>query len=274
MKHDVCIRFAETPSYLKSGARKGIRYYISDKNFLLKFDKIANFYVTNGKKIVIQRSKKATNKDIKSILLTTIIGVLLNQRGFYPIHASAVVHNNNAIVFSGIPGSGKSTLATNFAKHGFKVITDDIAAIKLIDNKPCVVPSFPSLRLWQDAISSLDLQELPFTKIRKGIQKKRVVFQDWFTKESHQIKTVFVIKTSNNSEFSVSEINGLQKFNYLKNNTYRLKLIEGKASQLAFFNQLAKISENVKLFEINRPKDPFKPNLLFDLVLKILSENE
>jgi hypothetical protein len=241
---------------------------------LLKLDHIGNYCVSKGKEILIQRNKEATVKDVKSILLTTIVGVLLNQRGFYPIHASAVVHNNNAIIFSGIPGSGKSTLAANFAKNGYKVITDDIASIKLVKNKPYLVPAFPSLRLWQDSILSLDIKKLPFARIREGIQKMRVVYNDWFAKEPHQIKTVFVIKSSNSTDLSVTEIKGLQKFNYLKNNTYRLRLIEGKASQLAFFNQLAKISENVTLFEINRPKDPFKPNLLFDLVIKTISKNE
>lgn len=239
----------------------------------MKLDSIGNFYVTKGKSVIVEKSKIATAMDVKAILVTTIMGVILNQRELFPIHASAVKYYDKAVVFSGIPGVGKSTLVAGLAKKGFKVITDDIAAVKIIDNKPFIVPSFPSIRLWDDSIKILDLDSDKFTKIRQGVRKRRVVNDKWFCIENAEIEKVFIIKNYNKNEFNITEIMGIAKFNFLKNNTYRLNLIEGKEYYSAFFNQLTILSKNVRLFEINKPKEIKDSGELIDLILKTISEN-
>lgn len=267
---DIIISIGKIPEKLLGKVSNGIKHQISDSKFILRMDKIAGFYVSNGNKIIIEPVSGVSKKDIRSILITTVLGVVLNQRSLFPIHGSTVEINNKAILFSGQPGAGKSTLATALLLKGYKIITDDISAIQSIDNKPFVIPSFPSVRLWSDSIENLKLSNYKFVRVRKGIEKKRVISKKWFCNNLSPLTHIFIINTSNFSTFKIEEIKGINKFNYLKNNTYRLKFIDGELNKISFFKHLTSIAESAKVFEITRPQSPFNVESLIQLVEKHL----
>jgi hypothetical protein len=56
------------------------------------------------------------------------------------LHASGVVYNNDAVLFSAEAGSGKSTLSALLQAHGYKLLSDDFLTA---DENGCVY-SFPS----------------------------------------------------------------------------------------------------------------------------------
>ncbi|OFX44138.1 MAG: hypothetical protein A2046_14480 [Bacteroidetes bacterium GWA2_30_7] len=267
---DIIINIGKVPQNLTGNVTTGIKHQLSENKFLLNMDKIARFYVSNGKKITIEPVSRVSKKDIRSILITTILGVVLNQRNLFPIHGSAVEIDNKAILFSGQPGAGKSTIATALSLKGYKIITDDISAIQRIENKPYVIPSFPSIRLWTDSVENLNLNNYNFIRIRKGVEKKRVIAKNWFSKNLAPLTHIFIINTSNFTLFKIEEIKGINKFNYLKNNTYRVKFINGDENKVSFFKHLTMIAESAKVFEITRPQSPFNVESLIQLVEKHL----
>ncbi|OFX16418.1 MAG: hypothetical protein A2033_08205 [Bacteroidetes bacterium GWA2_31_9] len=270
-KPDITVIFDKTPKFIKGNIERGVYTQFTENKFLLKLNEIGNFYVTNGNKIIINPENNKSLNSIKTFLLSTVIGVLLNQRKLFPIHGSAINIENNAILFSGIPGSGKSTLATAFSQKGFKIITDDIAAINIIENKPFVVHSFPSIKLWDDSIEKLSLEKETFVNVREGVEKKRLNSNKNFEKKSYKLSHIFILKSHNLSELNFVEIKGVEKFNYLKNNTYRLKFISGELNKVAFFKQLTVIAQNTRIFEIVRPKSPFDIEKIMSIVNNHLS---
>ena len=67
----------------------------------------------------------ADNRAALIDLLDTLLLFLLARRGRVPVHASAFVLGDTAVVLAGPSGSGKSTLALAAAQRGFPLLSDD-----------------------------------------------------------------------------------------------------------------------------------------------------
>ena len=94
-------------------------------------------------------------EDTASYLLGPILGLLLRLRGLTCLHASAVAFNDCSVAFVGSEGAGKSTTAAAFAREGYGVISDDIVALKEQTNAFQVLPAYPHLCLWPEAVKML-----------------------------------------------------------------------------------------------------------------------
>jgi hypothetical protein len=62
---------------------------------------------------------------------------------------------NSSLVFVGSEGAGKSTTAAAFARQGFGVISDDVAALAENAEAFQVLPAYPHLCLWPDSVKML-----------------------------------------------------------------------------------------------------------------------
>lgn len=110
--------------------------------------------------------RQYTDQMLTFNLTGPVFGFLLLLRGMTPLHASAVSHNDEAIVFCGASGMGKSTTAAALTHHGCRLMTDDIAALYYIDGRLHLAPAHPRVRLLDNAVEALygsDLAGLPLT---------------------------------------------------------------------------------------------------------------
>jgi hypothetical protein len=78
-------------------------------------------------------------------------------RGDVPLHAAAVEVDNRAVIVAAPRTFGKTTLAAGFLRAGHRVLTEDIACIRL-EPEPSVIPGPAMLRVRRDVAESLDLQ--------------------------------------------------------------------------------------------------------------------
>lgn len=110
--------------------------------------------------------------DIRIFLFGTVFGLLCYKRGLLPLHASCVRIGNGAVAFAGQSGIGKSTLAANFVRRGHTVLTDDITVIApgRADTVQ-VLPTFPRLKLWGDALDRLDIASAGLENSRVNLTK-------------------------------------------------------------------------------------------------------
>lgn len=98
---------------------------------------------------------RTTLDDAVSYLLGPVLGLLLRLRGVTCLHASAVAVEDSSLVFVGSEGAGKSTTAAAFARQGFAVISDDVAALSENADGFQVLPAYPHLCLWPDSVKML-----------------------------------------------------------------------------------------------------------------------
>ena len=96
-----------------------------------------------------------TIDDTTVYLLGPVLGFVLRLRGTVCLHASVISVDDKAIALLGAAGAGKSTTAAEFAKSGFPVLSDDVAAISDRDGVFVVQPAYPHLRLWPSAVNIL-----------------------------------------------------------------------------------------------------------------------
>ena len=115
---DVVIREGEVPETLVRAINTGVLYQSNDKEFLLRVDPVAAYYVRNGNEIIVQRLGKVSEGEVSAFLTGTSFGALLHQRRLLPLHACTVLFNDQCLVFAGISGAGKSTLAAALIGKG------------------------------------------------------------------------------------------------------------------------------------------------------------
>jgi hypothetical protein len=100
-------------------------------------------------------TEDSTLADTLIYFLGPVAGALLYLRGITCLHASAIVVRGKALVFVGASEAGKSTTAGAFAKLGFSVITDDIAALSERDGVFLVQPGAPRILLWPPSVEAI-----------------------------------------------------------------------------------------------------------------------
>ena len=108
------------------------------------------YAVRGGCEIFYDPAEGASARNVRLYLLGSAFGALLHQRGILPLHANAVALDGQVHAFLGHPGAGKATLAAAFHDRGYRLLSDDVCAVRLdAQDRPWVEPGMPRLRLWR-----------------------------------------------------------------------------------------------------------------------------
>jgi hypothetical protein len=144
---------------------------------LLRFPRLAEFVVSNdGKQIQYHGDNGTPKETLRHLLLDHVLPLTLSLRGIEALHATAVRTPTGVWAFTGASGVGKSTLAAYLVQSGLQVLCDDCLVFREDHEQLLIVPGYPGVRLWQDALAVLT--SLPGTIIpamHEG-QKQRIVF--------------------------------------------------------------------------------------------------
>jgi hypothetical protein len=141
----------------------------------IHFPGTAEFVVSpNGQKIRIRRAAAVSDETIRHLLLHQILPSVQCSEHALVLHASAVATPLGAIAFAGPSGRGKSTMAAGFSANGFHLISDDSLLIEEKEGRICAQPSYPGLRLWEDAVAGLFDHDRPVFAVANCTGKKRL----------------------------------------------------------------------------------------------------
>lgn len=124
--------------------------------YLLRFPGLADFEVSADGGAVTGIPAPATSAaTLQHLYLNQVLPLALSRRGGLVFHASAVEVSGGAVAFIGASGRGKSTLAAALAVAGCRVLTDDGLVLQQTAGCVEVLPSHPSIRLWEDSQEAL-----------------------------------------------------------------------------------------------------------------------
>lgn len=196
LSHDVTIQFGKVTCPHSSQADIGFAYQVVGDEAYFTWDSIGNFLVKSGNMIVADPLPDIEERVIRLPLLGTVMGALLHQRGLLLLHGSSVAINGSAIVFLGHKGRGKSTIASKLYSRGHHFISDDhIVFDKDTNGKISVIPAYPHIKLWEDAIySTLGKTPDELHLLHPQLDKRGYKITDRFAKETIPIKQIFVIE--------------------------------------------------------------------------------
>lgn len=165
--------------------------------YRIRYSHGLTFYLNaNVTDIRVQCDEPMDANDVADFLLGPVLGIVLRLRGTVCFHGSAVVLEDKAIVFVGVPGAGKSTTAALFARHGHSVLSDDISALVERGGSFCVLPGYPCVNLWPEALEMLAYPEGSSHSASAAVDKVRVPLggnDSKFQREALPLAAIYVL---------------------------------------------------------------------------------
>jgi hypothetical protein len=152
---DIRVRFGQIPDADWNDPEPIQGWYRINGGLQFREKGIGSFRVDeNGARLIVDVARD--KRDEASAYVTgSALGAALHMAGEVVLHASAIATNRGAILFCGPSGAGKSTLAASLAARGYSLLSDDICALSVMNDRVLVQPDGRFLKLWQPAIEAL-----------------------------------------------------------------------------------------------------------------------
>jgi hypothetical protein len=231
------------------------------------------FRVTNGNLIEADVAEGDTEGNAAMYLMGSCMGAILVQRGFMLLHGSCVTDGKRSILITGDSGAGKSTLAAEFLKRGWKLLTDDVTCVFDREGVPMVRSSYPSQKLWQDALdryekSGDDIHSLYFSEDREKFGVN--VAGSFFDGTAPLSMAVRLIPADHPT--CLSPIEGMARVDQLMRNTYRMYLIEKRHLQ-RHFQRCVTLATKLPMALAVRENGKDCAPILYDMITKFMEEH-
>lgn len=110
---------------------------------------------------------------LRHLLVDQLLPHLLAVGGSLVLHASAVVHDGEAVAFVGPTGAGKSSMAAGFVRRGARLLTDDFVVLQESGDGYLATPAYPSIRLWGDAAEQFAERPEDLHEVADYTEKRR-----------------------------------------------------------------------------------------------------
>jgi hypothetical protein len=269
---DVSIEVGPVPDHLPDPINVGVIYESNATELLVRISNVARYWISNGRRIVIDPAPDVTDHEVRVFLLGTCIGALLHQRGFFVFHASGIGTSDGAVLFAGMSGAGKSTLLAELLRRGYRMMVDDVCAISVgSDGHPEVIPSYPRTRLWGETAARLSIETEGLTRTRPTMDKYERQLPEQFWNEVAPLRRIYHLTGSNGDELSLTPLGSLESFQVVRSNTYRDALVDGFSLRREHFELASAVARAADVVRVVRPVDSFRLVELADLILDDLA---
>ena len=268
---DIRIRLGEVSSDgLPDGEQLGPFLWVTPDRLWLRVPEVARYLVSGGDSIVIAPEGDADEDSLRVFLLGSALGALLFQRGLLVLHGNAIRIDDACMVCVGPSGSGKSTLAAGLMQRGHEILADDVVPV---DAACRVLPGFPRLKLWEDAASRLDIETAGLRRIRPCLEKYNYPVHDRWAGRALPVRWVYVLGSHYLPDTLFEAITGMDRFRPLRNNTYRVRFLEGMALKAEHLRLCGQLAGRVHLTRVTRPEHGFDLDDLMDRILADAAAN-
>ncbi|EGJ32069.1 MULTISPECIES: hypothetical protein [Moorena] len=209
------------------------------------------FLVQGGNTIIIIPAAGACLSRIQTALVGTVMAILLYQRGLLVLHASVVNINGGAVVFLGNSGEGKSSIAAALHTQGYRIITDDVAPVRLDQGKAKVAPSFPQIKLSREVAKVLGYDQDKLGLLVPKLNKPGYLLNQDFTQALLPIRCIYVLVSG--SQLSIKRLKLQEAVMELSHHSRLNSLFDSeKASHLL---QCAQLANQCSVYRLQRPRN-------------------
>ena len=238
------------------------------------FENKGGFYVVSGgKEILFECREGYTPEMVTSWLTGFALSMLLLQMRILAIHCSAVsCGEKGAILIAGDPGAGKSSTTKKLLEKGLRLMADDVAALRLEDDKAVVYPAFPYQKLCRNEVENrnLDLNDLIY--INEDKDKFLVPVKEEFEFSPQNLKCMVYLVVGNVDEVQVKKLTGISQLFGLKNNLF-LHRLKGEWENSKEVGELClKLAGLCPVYMIVRPANVDSQQKIADIVQGIIDQ--
>lgn len=216
------------------------------------------FRMVAGRRIEVSRGPQVADPDLLLYLTGSAWGVLCYQRGWLPLHCSAVAAGPlRAVAFTGPSGAGKSTLTAGLVQRGWPQLCDDTCVIDPRDPRYIVRGAPKDMKLWRDALDALGLAA--GRAIGDRLQRDKY----YVTPPAGSVPApaacgldiVYLLGWSDDDSTSIQPIQGAQAVIELYRALYRPEWLQLLRDPASLFQEIGGIAQRVRLFRFERPRD-------------------
>lgn len=269
---DISIHFGKIPENLNNTRIKTRRFEISPLEVIYNIEDVARYYIIDGKEVIIEKNQEVSNDEIKLYLLGFSFGILLHQRKEFILHANALNIGGKGILIAGPSGAGKSTLTAGFIKKGYKLLTDDLAPIRIIDDSAYIIPGLPRLKLYIDSIDNMDFSKKNIARLKKDVEKYNLPLPDDHSSKPVRAHKLYILDSSDSQINNLRDLNGMIKFKTISEQVYLKQLADFIWDKEQYFSILSTFSSIISASFLNQFKKWTDINNIIDLILNDINK--
>ena len=259
-RKNVLIRLGPVSGRPARPAKKGSWFRASPEEICLVWEDVGVFLIRHGREIAVDPAPGADEGLLRQALLGPALGMLLQQRGLFPLHAGAVALRGKAAALAGESGSGKSTLAAFLHSRGHGFISDDIAAVSFEGDVPRVLPGIPRFRLWPDAASPLGRFADDLPRLHPSTAKRFVKIEKGFVPSPLPLKAVYILADDTREE--IEPLDPREGLFAVMRLCYNVGLVQAAVGAPALMEQCARLAGGASLYRFRRRRSlSFLPEL-------------
>jgi len=272
---DVIIRCGKVAPLPDSLDERGAGFWVAQDQACHFRREAGAFLASRGTELLVDPNPAAAAEVVRLSILGPGLGLILQQRGIFALHASAVVMDEVAVVFLGQNGAGKSTMAALMHARGHRLLADDVTPIDIADDGIRVVPSFPQIKLWPDSANVVGTAEqMPI--LHPAFEKRALRPTAGFSSEPVALRRLYVLQRGDAFDLqALSPVAGMQ---FLMSCWYGARFGSAFAravDQRGHFLSCTRLAKSVGMRGLRRPgtlgKDPDLAAKLEALILADLA---
>lgn len=234
------------------------KLYAAEGIVAFRVPELAAFRIAGGNRIEVYPDFGADEDRIRLYVLGTCMGALLLQRRILPLHGSVVARGGRAYAVVGDSGAGKSTLSAALLERGFRLVTDDVAAVVFDENgTPLVMPAYPQQKLWQESLDRLQIAGSGLKPLFEREAKYAVPADGAFWPEPVPLVHIYELVQSDGHEPALLPIVRLERCYTLYRHTFRRSLIVPSGLAAWHFETSARLAEKTGMYRLLRPAKVF-----------------
>lgn len=245
-------------------------FVVEGNRVMFEVPGLAVFLIEDGKTITFSTYDRENDDKIRLYILGSCLGILLMQRKVLPLHGSAIAIDGKAYAFIGESGAGKSTLASSFINKGYKLLSDDVVAISLMEEMPWVIPSYPQQKLWEESLNAFGLNSTDYQPLFNRTTKFSIPVQADFYNKPLPLGGIFELAGADIVSIDLQPIEKLHRFQVMHLHTYRRSLIERMNMMDWHFKICARCMNAVPIYRLSRPTSTFTAHEIVTTVLSVI----
>ncbi|BFO54319.1 MULTISPECIES: hypothetical protein [Comamonadaceae] len=224
-----------------------------DGAVLMQIPDLVRIHVHGGRTMRVERLRP-DDAGWRLFLLGSALSCLCLQRGLFPLHAACLRIGSRTLAIAGHSGAGKSTLAAALLRRGHGLLGDDLTVLDVPagNGRMQVLPAFPRLKLWGEAMDALGMDGTGVPKVRDGLDKYDLQPQAGFDPRPVSLDAVLVLREGPAAELrplsptaAVPVLHGLLS---------RRRAAVQMGLQASTFAQAASIGRTVPVWTLQRPR--------------------
>jgi hypothetical protein len=262
--HGTYVEGGHVPHTLPGAKNGGVLWQAEPQRFLLRIPGVAAFLVESGSRITIDQVPLSEPALTERFLRMTPLAALLYQRGHLVFHAAAAANTNGAILLAGDSGAGKSTLLMALVRRGWKMLADELAVVVNENGRIVVLPTFPEIRLWQNATEKFSIA----SETASGGEKKWhvVAATEQFSSSAQPLLAIYSLGVHNADRIDCRLLGGMDRFRTLGTLTYNSHIADALLDRGTYMHQASSIAQAVPMHRFLRPRGKWTVDQLADQI--------